>query len=184
MARLVRALLGDSAVACHKVAFGATLVCLGILITPRMHSFRCELETGKAAKCSSVIEVALRDGILYPGTARKLAGRLGWASQFLFRKLGRAMLRPLFQRAHSSECLLDDALKTALAWWLKVLSMGVAEEYPWAVPNDRPAHLYVDAQGVPPRWAHVSRFPRSCILLLYAGQVCCRPLCAWPGFLH
>ena len=151
LARLVRAIFGDSAVAKHKLGFGASIVALGVLITPKEDSFRCELAPEKAAKCIEAMTTALRDEKLFPGTARKLAGRLSWASQFMFRRLGRAMLRPFFQRAHSSECLIDEALRIALDWWLMVLRKGVAEEYPWKMKADRPVHLYVDARGVPPR---------------------------------
>ena len=152
LARLVRAIFGDGAVAKHKLDFGQSLVALGVLITPKEYSFRCELAPAKAAKCVDTIVKALTSCEMYPGTARKLSGRLSWASQFMFRRLGRAMLRPLFQRAHSSECMLDEPLRVALGWWLEVLKKGVAEEYPWQLEADRPAHLYVDARGVPPRF--------------------------------
>ena len=145
MVRLIRAMFGCSAVADRKVDHGASLVCLGVLISPAEQGFRCELAKAKAEKCVTVISAALQQGILHPGTARKLsgmrmshfslatahgisrAGRLCWAAQFLFRRLGRAMLRPLFTRAHSAECELDDALRTALRWWLMVLRAGTAE---------------------------------------------------------
>ena len=153
LARLVRAIFGESAVAKHKLGFGASLVALGVLITPKEHSFRCELAPEKAAKCIEAIEKALMSGEMFPGTARKLAGRLSWASQFMFRRLGRAMLHPLFQRAHSSEYSEDEPLWIALNWWLRVLKQGVVEEYPWQLKADKPAHLYVDARGVPPRYA-------------------------------
>jgi hypothetical protein len=155
MAELVRAVLGYSAVADRKLGFGASLVCLGVQIMPKANGYTCELAKEKAEKCVQVIEKALADKELYPGTARKLAGRLSWATQFLFRRLGRAMLRPLFTRAHSSLCALSSDLSCALEWWLVVLKAGVTETKLWRMPTDRPAHLYVDARGVPPRWVGV-----------------------------
>ncbi len=99
----------------------------------------CEvsLSLEKAAKCLADIDKALYDRELHPGTAQKLAGRLGWASQHLFRRVGRAMLVPLFQRAHSGcgvmcfhvaivscswgaacrQCELCKDLEVALRWW-------------------------------------------------------------------
>ena len=169
LARLVRAIFGDGAVAKHKLDFGQSLVALGVLITPKEYSFRCELAPAKAAKCVDTIVKALTSCEMYPGTARKLSGRLSWASQFMFRRLGRAMLRPLFQRAHSSECMLDEPLRVALGWWLEVLKKGVAEEYPWQLEADRPAHLYVDARGVPPRFVALCTFTAA-----LCGASCCR----------
>ena len=154
MARLVRVILGKSAVAARKLEFGPTLVALGIRITPCASGYRCELDKEKAAKCIATIMEALATGELYPGVARKLAGRLSWASQFVFRRLGRAMLRPIFGRGHSSECLIDGALRQALMWWLMILREGIAEVRPWQPPRDPPLYLHVDARGVPPRQEH------------------------------
>eukprot|EP00959_Pyramimonas_sp_CCMP1952_P094244 1971561-Pyramimonas_sp.AAC.1 len=43
---------------------------------------------------------ALESGKLDPGAAAKLAGALSWASQSLFKRLGRAFLRPRFAQQH------------------------------------------------------------------------------------
>lgn len=127
MAELVQAIFGNSAAADKKVGFGAALVCLGVLITPSVSGYTCELAQDNAEKCILVMAKTLRDKELCPGTARKLAGRLSWATQIIFRKLGRAMLRPLFTRAHSSLVSLDEGLTQALCWRLMVLMAGVAE---------------------------------------------------------
>ena len=44
---------------------------------------------------------ALTEGVLHSGAAKKLAGRLNWAVQYLFHRLGRAMIRPICDPAHS-----------------------------------------------------------------------------------
>ena len=44
---------------------------------------------------------ALTEGVLHSGAAKKLAGRLNWAVQYLFHRLGRAMIRPIYDQAHS-----------------------------------------------------------------------------------
>ena len=149
MARLVRVIFGKSAVAERKLDFGPTLVALGA------SGYSCELEEEKAAKCIATITEALNTGELNPGVARNLACRHSWASQFVFRRLGRAMLRPIFGRGHSSECMLDGALRQALMWWLMILREGITELRPWQPPRDPPLQLHVDARGVPPRRAHV-----------------------------
>ena len=80
--------------------YGRKLVILGILVAPGADGFECRLDADKARKCLRAIEQPLENKVLHPGCAQKLAGRLSWASLFLFRRLGRAMLRPLFKRAH------------------------------------------------------------------------------------
>ena len=46
-------------------------------------------------------------------------------------------------------------LDIAFRWWLRVLQCTIVEEYEWSLPSSPPAHLYVDARGVPPRCAAV-----------------------------
>ena len=53
----------------------------------------------KELKWVARIEDVLRKKVLHSGWAGKLAGQLAWASQVLFRRLGRAMLRPLLRAA-------------------------------------------------------------------------------------
>ena len=151
MARLVRAIFGFSAVAARKLDFGPSLVALGILITPSAEGYSCSVAKEKAQKYIQTIADALAANELHPGAARKLAGRLSWASQFIFRRLGRAMLRPIFGRGHSAELEIDGALREALLWWLMVLQDGITETRVWQQPCDPPLHLHVDARGVPPR---------------------------------
>ena len=100
MVRLTRAVLGPDAVAEHKAEFGAKLTVLGVLMTPKDTGFECRMSTEKAQKCVDVMQLALHRGVLQCGCASKLAGRLSWGTQFLFKRLGRAMLRPIFRHAH------------------------------------------------------------------------------------
>ena len=100
LARVVAAILGVGAVAARKMEFGIPLVILGISVWPYAEGFRCSLPSEKAEKYMRTIKRALETDVLHPGCAQKLAGRLSWAAQHLFRRLGRAMLRPLFRRAH------------------------------------------------------------------------------------
>jgi len=151
VARLVRALLGDDAVADGKAEHGASLVILGVLICPEASGFRCRVAPKKAQKCKCVIVSALAAGSMQPGCVRKLAGRLSWATQFLFNRLGRAMLRPLFHHAHSWTDKIGTELNEALLWWLDVLGMDLAEVHPWSACKQSPAFLWVDARGVPVR---------------------------------
>ena len=60
----------------------------------------CGPAVDKRLKWSSVIRHAIGCGTLHQGAAKKLAGALAWAAQHLFKRLGRAMLRPLFAHQH------------------------------------------------------------------------------------
>lgn len=51
----------------------------------------------EVVKWRSRIESALQSRTLSSGEASKLAGALQWGAQYIFRRLGRAMLRPIFQ---------------------------------------------------------------------------------------
>ena len=61
------------------------------------------------------------------GVASKLAGKLGWTTQLLFRRIGRALLTPLYRQSHSRTGNVSDELKLALRWWLEVLKEGICE---------------------------------------------------------
>ena len=100
-ARLVRLLLGPSSIADRKLEYGATLVVLGVQVSPLEAGFRMLPAKAKALKCQRTIEAALASGVLRVGCAEKLAGRLSWATQFIFHRLGRAMIRPIFDQCHT-----------------------------------------------------------------------------------
>jgi hypothetical protein len=174
MARLVRVIFGRTAVAERKLEFGPSLVALGIRISPSAQGYSCSLAEDKAAKCIETIEDAFRVGEMHPGVARKLAGRLSWASQFVFHRLGRAMLRPIFARGHSSEICLNGPLQLSLRWWLMILREGIMEKRPWQQPITPPVHLHVDARGVPPRCERRAVVWFSFVMLVLSGvQRCC-----------
>ncbi len=155
MSRLVKALLGAGAVASNKVECGAQLKILGIQVVPNMEGFSCMLSREKAEKCISTMLRALQAKVLNIGCAQKLAGRLSWASLFIFIRLGRAMLRPLFDHIHSGCSRVADALTTAMEWWVDVLRRDICEVHPWVPPQTPAVHLYADARSSPPRVAAV-----------------------------
>ena len=97
-ARLIRALLGHSAVANRKLECGLGLVVLGVEVALSMTGYALRPAKAKALACIELMERALEGGVLSPGCAQKLAGRLSWAGQHLFHRVGRAMLRPIFRQ--------------------------------------------------------------------------------------
>jgi hypothetical protein len=99
-------------------------------------------------KCLDVIEAALAPGgSLAAGCASKLAGRLQWACQFMFYRLGRAMIRPIYSQCQSRSGVVGEELKVALGWWKQILTTNIVEERFWKFPEAPLAHLFVDAAG-------------------------------------
>ena len=113
--RLVRCLLGTDAVSDRKLEAGMPLVILGIRVQLSDQGIMMTPDKVKIGKWCQVINEALRQGALsFPhpesvshircasgrmcaGEASKMAGRLTWASQACFKRLGRAMLHPLYR---------------------------------------------------------------------------------------
>ena len=95
--RLVDCLLGPGAAAPDKLCHGNPLTVLGVDITVDSYGMTCRPDAKKAFKWRCRIQKFLETGSLLSGEASKLAGALQWASQHTFRRLGRAMLRPIFQ---------------------------------------------------------------------------------------
>ena len=96
-ARLVRCLLGESAISGKKSQQGNPLVILGIEVTLSSTGACYRPEDAKLAEWSAQIERILSEGVLCGGEASKLAGKLQWGVQHTFRRLGRAMIGPIFK---------------------------------------------------------------------------------------
>lgn len=100
-----------------------------------------------------IINEALKAGRMSRGIASKLAGKLQWGVSALFRRLGRAQLRPIYDQSHGSSSRIGPELRRALLWWVKILKEGIAETRCWA-DNVKPSvHLFCDAAGHPAKLA-------------------------------
>lgn len=124
--------------------------------------YKCKPTQRKVVKWVSAIEAALADNRLAPGAASKLAGRLSWGSSHLFRRLGRAMLRPIFDQQTRRDGLMSQELQRALRWWLEVLQRGLCERRAWNKEDEPAVHLFCDASGHP---AHLGA-------VLFIGDMC------------
>ena len=157
LVRLIRLLLGGSAIADDKVAFGSSLTLLGVQITTTRKGYCCRPSSDKVAKWLDCIKEALSSNCLTPGQASKLAGRLSWSCQHLFNRLGRAKLGPLFRQKYAVKpWRLSDELRCALFWWQRILEQGIAEKYKWKPPCDDIVHIFCDAAGDPARIAAIA----------------------------
>jgi hypothetical protein len=154
-ARFVRVLLGPDAIEETKLEYGMSLVVVGAEIKFSMEGYACRPAPKTCRKCLADIEKALKEDSMLPGVAKKLAGRLNWSTQCLFQRVGRAMLRPIYEQKHSRSGSLRPVLRTALRWWRMVLQGEIAEKRSWRRHDEQPAHLYVDARSTPARCAAV-----------------------------
>ena len=145
--RLVRLLLGDEAVADHKSGVGLKLVVLGVEITVGQAGVQCRPAPDKVVKWLDLIDDALSRKHLAPGVASKLAGKLTWACGSMFRRLGRATLRPIFDQTTRRDGNMALELQHSLQWWKKVLQYGVTESKPWKEPEGADVHIFCDAAG-------------------------------------
>ena len=154
-ARLVKLLLGPDAIASHKLECGCSLVILGMHVTPSREGVVFHLCQEKARKWCALIQEAIQRRLLEAGAAQKLAGRLNWAVQALFHRLGRAMLKAIYAQKCSQRGYVGDRLLVALEWWLNVLSLKISETRKWRASTDPVARLFVDAASTPARIAAV-----------------------------
>ena len=97
IARLVRCLLGRTAISEKKLSHGNPLVILGIETRILRDGIFWRPDAEKVQKWCARIQAALADDCLYGGESSKLAGGLQWAGQRNFKRLGRCMLTPLYK---------------------------------------------------------------------------------------
>ena len=186
VARVIRAVLGTDALRAHKMAVGnyslacqfsqwtrswsraacaamqgvkvseAPLVVLGASVSCLIAVLRCCPSPDKAAKWSDILLRVIATGIMSPGLAKKMAGRLSWAAQTTFRRAGRAMVRPFFAQAFAPlrGARASPALLSACHWWQVVLRSGISEAIPLRISLREPVILLTGACFVS---AHRSR---------------------------
>ena len=102
----------------------------------------------KAGKWSEQIRLAVDTEHLDSGSAQKLAGRLNFASQHLFHRLGRAMIKPVYAQKTSGSGKVGPRLLAALKWWLVVLVENVSEQRPWCATDSRVCRLFDPPLGI------------------------------------
>ena len=152
--RLIKFILGESSVAAHKVAHGLPMEeLLGATIDADEHgaSF-CPNERKVDKWCGEIRSILLKKH-LPSGAGKKLAGKLSWSAQIVFCRLGRAMLRPLYNIKRGE--VWSPMVESALTWFLEVLSLQVLQVRPWTWPQSRPVQIFCDAAGSPARLAAI-----------------------------
>ena len=103
----------------------------------------------KAKKWLDIILHAIACMRLDGGGAQKMAGRLSWSTQFLFHKLGRAMIKAIFAQKTSATAQIGPRLLEALHWWCRVLQLNISETWPWHRVAEKVGRVFVDAASSP-----------------------------------
>lgn len=70
-------------------------------------------------------------------------------ANIICRKLGRAMLRPIFDQKTRRDGHMSPELRRALIWWVEILQSKLCERRLWKGPQLEPVHLFCDASGSP-----------------------------------
>ena len=154
-ATLVRLCLGESAIANKKLVAGNPLTILGVDVSFSPEGIRFQPSEDKVIKWVAKLKRALESGRLGAREASKLSGALQWATQYIFKRLGRAMLSPFYKRQYCRCTDLNKDLKTVMRWWIDVLGTHICETRPWEENKEAPVHLFCDARSTPPRIAAV-----------------------------
>ena len=143
---------------CMILVIASLLVCLLCLYKVKSSCFSVtfRLCPKKREKWIAQIKMALETDHLDAGSASKLAGRLNFATQHLFRRLGRAMIRPIYAQTCSATGRISARLREALVWWLRILDLNITERCPLEQRSEQKiCRLFVDAASTPAHCAAV-----------------------------
>ena len=119
--------MGETAIAEHNLMHGNPLEILGIMVSLDLAGVTFWPEEEKIEKWCEQLEMSIGTKILNGGDASSLAGRLSFGAQRIFRRMGRAMLMPIFKQIRKRTGDVDDELLKALKWWLQVLREVICE---------------------------------------------------------
>ena len=155
-ARLVRAILGEDAISERKLQVGNPLDVLGLSVEVKDRTVSMHVMAEIPEHWACVLEEALANGRHPAGDAAKMAGRLNFATQQTFRRLGRAMVRPFYCQQYSPLAggRIGPMLRLSMRWWSHVLRLCICERVRLD-SKEEPLKIFCDARGYPPRIAAV-----------------------------
>jgi hypothetical protein len=154
--RVVVALMGAGTFAQEKMVCSNPIDLLGLTVSIAHGKVTVCPNEEKQLKWLRDVSVALDTSTLCATKAEKLAGRLSFAAQNAFHRLGRAMLRPIYQQQHKPlrKGALRPLLEMSLAWWQRVLSHRLWQTKRLGIRSDV-VDIFCDAASTPARLAAV-----------------------------
>jgi len=110
---------------------------------------RYSVSKDKAVRWSKDLKQALQEGTLTPDRAEKYAGRLGFATNVMGDKVGRAFIKPFFMQAYcpTFNFIMSPLLKEALMRWIEYLEVMPTIERHMNNENRPEMTLWTDAAG-------------------------------------
>ena len=93
---------------------------------------RLSVSAKRIAALSLMLRSIIHKSRLPPGEASSLAGKLGFALTAMFGRVGRAKLRPIFDRCSTQRfgTGLFIQVRSGLFWWLQILQVNVSRAIP------------------------------------------------------
>jgi len=89
-----------------------------------------------------------KGGVLTPGHAASMMGRLGFAATQLYGRIGRAKLRPFSRRQYENgRRALNVQISEAVSWWLRELCYSRPRLVPRATDSRHTVVTYSDGEG-------------------------------------
>jgi hypothetical protein len=155
-AELCRLLMGKDVIADRKLQCANPIGVLGLQVQADEKQVHVWPDPVKVAKWSKEIDEVLDRGRLAPSLAAKIAGRLSFAAQHSFLRIGRAPLRPIFTQQYNP--LPGDRitvlLRDALTWWKHYLKLPLRHTRVFGRRAEC-IHVFTDARSTPPRMGAV-----------------------------
>ena len=150
-ARMVRAMLGESAIEAAKLEHGNPLTILGLDVHIKTKEIVLWPTRSKIAQWSHELVEFEKSGIMHSGQASKMAGKLNFSVQHCFKKFGRAMIRPFYCQQYAprrgSQC--DAALLQAVKWWIEVFKLDLTQSISLK-HRSKATTMFCDASSSPP----------------------------------
>eukprot|EP00435_Cladocopium_sp_Y103_P019288 s2614_g4.t1 len=131
-------------------------------VTYNLEKLQLEIKPERKEEIASEIDSVLKSGLLDPGSAGKLKGKLMFGASQLWGKVGRAFLRVISERQYlrfpiKNEFRLDRPLQEALAQWKKLVIAGPPR--PIDLVSSKPSDVVIFTDGFTPDPRSNERLP-------------------------
>ena len=131
-------------------------------VTYNLVDMQLEIKPDRKLELVGEIDAILQSGLLDPGSAGKLKGKLMFGASQLWGKVGRAFLRSISERQYwrhpvQNEFKLDGALRESLVQWKKLVEAGPPRSID--VAFERKADVVIFTDGFTPDPRSSERLP-------------------------
>ena len=133
-------------------------------VTYNLVDMQLEIKPDRKLELVGEIDAILQSGLLDPGSAGKLKGKLMFGASQLWGKVGRAFLRSISERQYwrhpvQNEFKLDGALRESLVQWKKLVEAGPPRSIDVAFERKADVVIFTDGFTPDPRSSESERLP-------------------------